>query len=741
MFSFAFTERLARLSARYRWLVLGGWLVAVAASLYLAMGIGDLLTTDQSTTVELEADRAERLIAERMGDDEERPELVVIQAQTRTVDDAAYESFVQDLAAGLRTMEDDVAGAITYFDTQDESLVSDDRRSTLMPVVLAGSDEPEEKAKVVRDYVRAHPQAGFAAYVTGEDSISLAFTEIAEADLQTAEVFGLPIALVILAIVFGALVAATIPVVLALLAIVVSVGVSAILAHQFDFSIFIVNVTTMIGLAVGIDYTLFIVERFRDERRAGYEKIDAIGRAGATASRTVLFSGLTVIVALAGMLIIPDSIFRSVATGAIIVVVVAVIAALTLLPAILSLLGDKVNALRIPFTGKRRGSEAEGGFWDRTARLVMAHPVVSVIASVALLLAAATPYLSITLGFAGISTIPSNTDVYKGFAILDSEFTGGLIEPTQIVVDVGDVSAPDIQRAIAGFRARLAGDDAFGASTVTISDAGDLAVVSVPMQGDPQGEEAFKALDRLRTDYVPAAFGDTTAEVSIGGETAGDDDYFELVKQYTPIIFAFVLGLSFIVLLVVFRSIVVPIKALIMNLLSVGAAYGLLVLVFQEGVGTGLLGFTQVDRIEAWVPLFLFAVLFGLSMDYHVFLLSRIRERYDETGDNRESIAFGVRSTASIITGAALIMVAVFAGFAMGDLVMFQQMGFGLAIAVLIDATLVRTVLVPASMVLLGDANWYLPKWLGWLPDMRLDHGAEGARPALHGPEAVAGGE
>jgi RND superfamily putative drug exporter len=230
---------------------------------------------------------------------------------------------------------------------------------------------------------------------------------------------------------------------------------------------------------------------------------------------------------------------------------------------------------------------------------------------------------------------------------------------------------------------------------------------------------------------VPAAFTEADAEISIGGETASSDDYFELVRQYTPIIFAFVLGLSFLVLLVVFRSIVVPIKALIMNLLSVGAAYGLLVLVFQEGVGASLLGFTQVDRIEAWVPLFLFAVLFGLSMDYHVFLLSRIRERYDQTGDNRESIAFGVRSTASIITGAALIMVAVFAGFAMGDLVMFQQMGFGLAIAVLIDATIVRTVLVPASMVLLGDANWYLPHWLAWLPDMRLEQNGQPEPPAL----------
>jgi RND superfamily putative drug exporter len=441
------------------------------------------------------------------------------------------------------------------------------------------------------------------------------------------------------------------------------------------------------------------------------------------------------------MLIIPDTIFRSISAGAIVVVIVTVIAALTLLPAVLSILGDRINAVRIPFTGGRRGSEAEGGFWDRLVRWVMAHPVLSAVTSVALLLAAAAPYLSIQLGFAGVTTMPPHTEAYKGFAILEEEFTGGLVEATTIVVDAPDVNAPEVSAAIASLEELLAGDDAFGPSSVERSPAGDLAVLATNIDGDPTGEPAFDALARLRDHYIPQAFAGVEAQVSVGGETAGSEDYFALIRQYTPIVFAFVLGLSFIVLLLVFRSVVVPIKALIMNLLSVGAAYGLLVLVFQEGIGADLLGFTQVERIEAWVPLFLFAVLFGLSMDYHVFLLSRIRERYDETGDNRESIAFGVRSTASIITGAALIMVAVFGGFAMGDLVMFQQMGFGLAVAVAIDATLVRSVLVPASMVLLGDANWYLPRWLSWLPEVRLEHGdAEAASSRLRGSTAAGGG-
>lgn len=736
---FSFTESLSRLSARRPWLTLAVCAVVVAIGAYFASGIGSSLTSDFGTTVELESDKADRLIAERMGEDEVSNELVVIRSDSLTVEDSEFRQYAVRIQASIEElMPAKVTGVVPYTDTAEEALVSESRKATIMLVSLAGSgDDLETNAHALRDAVREVREPDFETYVTGSESVGLAFTEIAESDLQTAEIFGLPIALIVLAIVFGALVAAGIPIIIALLSIVVAIGITALIGQQFTLSIFVVNVATMIGLAVGIDYTLFIIERFRDERRAGLEKSEAIAKAGATATRTVFFSGLTVIVALAGMLIIPDTIFRSIAAGAIIVVIVTVLASMTLLPAMLSILGDKVNAIRIPFVSRTKASE--GGMWDRISRVVMAHPVISVVVTVALLLAAATPYLSITLGFAGVSTLPSNTDVYRGFAILEEEFSAGLIEETRIVVDAPDVSEPAVVAAIARLRDALSGDDAFGASNVAVAERGDLAVVSVPINADPSSDAAFDALARLRTAHIPDAFDGVQAEVFVGGETAGNDDYFGLIKQYTPIVFSFVLGLSFIVLLLVFRSIVVPIKALLMNLLSVGAAYGLLVLVFQEGIGAELLGFQQVERIEAWVPLFLFAVLFGLSMDYHVFLLSRIRERFDETHDNRESIAFGVRSTASIITGAALIMVAVFAGFAMGDLVMFQQMGFGLAVAVLIDATIVRSVLVPASMVLLGDANWYLPSWLRWLPDINVEGSTKSAAKPLQGTP-VAGG-
>ncbi len=737
----SFTEHVSRWCASHPWLTLAFCLAVLVGGGYLASGIGDSLTTDAGNTVELESDKAERLIEERIGAGTGPTELVVVRSNNLAVEDLTFRRYVERIQAGLKELQPGtISATLSFYDTGDGSLVSPSRKATIIPVVLAGPDDDlESQAGDVRDAVAAIRDPAFETYVTGEESIGLTFTEIAEADLQTAELFGLPIAFVILAIVFGALVAAGIPVIVALLSILVSVGITAVIGQQFTLSIFVVNVATMIGLAVGIDYTLFIVERFRDERARGLDKVDAIARGGATAGRTVLFSGLTVIVALAGMLIIPDTIFRSIAIGAIIVVVVTIAASMTLLPAILSLLGDKVNAIRIPFTGRERSSEKEGGFWDRTSRFVMRHPIASVVVSVTILVIAAVPYLGIELGFAGVSTLPNDTDVYRGFVILEEEFTAGLIEQTDVVIDAPDVGAPEVQGGISRLRELLASDEAFGATTVTISERSDLVVVSMPINGDPTGEAAFDALNRLRTEHIASAFQGVDVDIYVGGETAGSDDYFELIQQYTPIVFAFVLGLSFLVLLVVFRSVVVPIKALLMNLLSVGAAYGLLVLVFQEGIGAELLGFQQVDRIEAWVPLFLFAVLFGLSMDYHVFLLSRVRERYDETHDNRESIAFGVRSTASIITGAALIMVAVFAGFAMGDLVMFQQMGFGLAIAVLIDATLVRTVLVPASMVLLGDANWYLPSWLQWLPRVSVEGTTSSEAPALQG-EPVAGG-
>lgn len=720
------TEALARASARRPWLTIGAWFALLVLSGFLIMNLlADALTTDADITTNPESAQAGKLIEDRLRGSQQINEIVIVQSDSATVEDPVFRRVVEGLYQDITALGPTVvASGTNYYQSGDESLVSDDRRITVLPFLMAGDfEDATDNIDQVLDVVRVPQADGFAVSIAGSASMGKDFEELAQSDLQTGEAFGIPIALVILALVFGALAASIIPVVLALLSIILAVAATAVLGQAFQLSFFVTNVITMIGLAVGIDYSLFIVSRYREERLRGLDKLEAIARAGSTASRTVLFSGVTVIIALLGMLIVPQSIFRSIAAGAVLVVVMAVAASLTLLPAVLSLLGDRVNWGRIPLVQRsqaRFDEQRPGGFWDRLARTVMRHPVLAFGASAGLLVAAAIPYFDINTGFSGVSTLPDSLPAKQAFLTLDREFSAGLVSPAQVVID-GQVNSPEVQQAVQRLESILTGDSAFGSPAYEANAAGDLALVEVPVAGDPNSSQAERAVERLREEYVPQAFNGVTARALVGGFTAENLDGFDMLARYTPIVFAFVLGLSFMLLMVVFRSIVVPIKAVIMNLLSVGAAYGLLVLVTQEGVGAGLFGFQQVESIEAWLPIFLFAVLFGLSMDYHVFLLSRIRERYDQTRDNTDAVVFGVRSTGRLITGAALIMVAVFAGFAAGDLVMFQEMGFGAGVAVLIDATIVRSILVPASMRLLGDWNWYLPSVLRWLPDMRVE--------------------
>jgi putative drug exporter of the RND superfamily len=397
---------------------------------------------------------------------------------------------------------------------------------------------------------------------------------------------------------------------------------------------------------------------------------------------------------------------------------------MTLLPAILGLLGDRVNSLRVPIIGRsiERGDyDHSGGFWDRTTRTVMRYPVVSLVAAVGVMLALAYPFINLHTGSAGVSTLPESTESYQAFTTLQEEFNFGAVAATEIVIHDGDITRPEVQAGIDRLEASLAQDPLYSDPTFESSPDNSTGLIEVGINADPTSDVAIDAVRELREETVPAAFAGVDAEVLVTGQTAGNIDYIDTTNEYTPYVFVFVLGLSFVLLTIVFRSLVVPLKAILMNLLSVAAAYGALVLVFQEGFLNEVFGFQQVDVIEAWVPLWTFSILFGLSMDYHVFLLSRIRERFNQTGDNTESVAFGVRTTAAIITGAALIMASVFAGFALGELVMFQQMGFGLAVAVILDATIVRSVLVPSAMQLLGKANWYLPPILRWLPEIKTD--------------------
>jgi RND superfamily putative drug exporter len=408
---------------------------------------------------------------------------------------------------------------------------------------------------------------------------------------------------------------------------------------------------------------------------------------------------------------------RSHAVGAIAAALVSVAAALTLMPALLGLLGDRVDALRIPVLG-RSARQPESRFWARIVRGVTARPLLGLVLVTAALLGLALPVLSMRNGEAGVETLPDRLAAKQGYLALNAAFPGETTDPVEIVVD-GDAGSPAVREGMERLKRELARSKLFGPPQTETSRTADLTLLTVPIQGDPLSEQAVDAVRELRSEQLRAAF--PNIEVLVAGDTAEAIDEADTMSRWLPIVIALVLGLSFVLLTIAFRSLVVAAKAIAVNLLSVGAAYGLLVLVFQEGVGNDLFGFPQVDAIEAWVPLFLFAVLFGLSMDYHVFLLSRIRERYRQTRDNRDAIVHGVSSTGRLITGAALIIIAVFSGFARGDLVMFQQMGFGVAVALLLDATVVRLVLVPAAMELLGDRNWYLPSWLRWLPDIQVE--------------------
>lgn len=734
MFGWMSTEGLARRAARRPWRAVGAWLTIVVVAMVSASGLSNVLATGEEVTGSTEAAQAYRLVEERLRADTPESEFVVVE-----VDDPATLLAVVDEAVVALGALPEVAGVASHLDGN-PGMVAPDGRTALVQVTLADYDDVAKAGKPVVEVIEnLDARDGMRVTVVGAGSLAVEFQHLAKETLERGELIGLAIGLVILLGVFGAAVAAGLPVILALTSIVLAMGLTAIVGRVIELSTFVTNMITMIGLAVGIDYSLFIVQRFREERERGLEVVEAVAAAGATASRAVFFSGIAVVIALSGLLIMPNPIFRSLGLGAILVVIAAVGAALTLLPAILGVLGDRVNSLTLP--RRRRRTERESTTWDRVTRAVTAHPVMSVVVTSAVLLGTSSFVAQIDLGTNGISALPEESNVRHAYEVLNTTFGGGATT-TQVVIDAPSVDTPAVAAAVTVLRDRLGVDSFYGDITVEQAPSGDLVLVTAATRGDYASNEARTALRALRDEIVPATFAGIPARVLVGGDTAFMVDTVAETRAYMPAVFGFVLSFSFVLLMVVFRSIVVPVKAVLMNLLSVGAAYGAIVLVFQKGVGADLLGFQQLPVIESWLPLFLFSVLFGLSMDYHVFLLSRIKERYDQTGDNAEAVEHGLRSTGSIITGAAAIMVAVFGGFALGDLAMFQQMGFGLAVAVIVDATVIRSVLVPASMELLGDRNWYFPRWLEWLPRLDIEGVSQEAAPGQPGvtPALAEGG-
>jgi RND superfamily putative drug exporter len=730
-------QALVSACARHPWRTIGAWIAAVvvAAAAIVAL-LGGSLTTEGNPTNNPQSQRAKDALEAAFPPTVNAAitDIVVVRSSRYTVDAPRFRALVRKLASDVRRASD-VDSVRSYLDSRDPSLVAKDRHAAMVQFAASSDGGIDD---IVGEVQRADASPAFAVAVTGQETLSRDFNELSQSDLQNGELrVGLPAALIILLLVFGAVVAGLVPLLITLPSIVVALGLVAVLAHVFSLSVFVINMLTGMGLALAIDYALFVVSRFREERGRGREKLDAIGASAVTANRAVVFSGTTFVIAMFGMLIVPSSIMRSLAVGAILVGIVSVIASATLLPALLGLLGDGIDRLRIPLIGRRslEASNPEGRFWGAIVRTVLRRPGLSLALSVAVLLAVASPIFGLRIGTSGVTALPDRFESKQGFAALQRAFPGATSDPVEVVVAEG-AAQPAARSALAQLRTKLAADPRFGPGEIDRAPNGRVALLSVPVRGDPSGDDAVAAVRDLRSTIVPSAFEHTDAEVLVGGTTSENIDYFDSVIGPAPWVIALVLALTFVFLTVVFRSVVVAGTAVVLNLLSVGAAYGLLVLVFEHGVGAGLLGFTQVDTIEAWVPLFLFSVLFGLSMDYQVFLLSRIRERFDQTGDTVGSVTFGVASTARIITGAALIIVAVFAGFASGELIMFQQMGFGVAAALLIDATIIRSVVLPSTMKLLGDWNWYLPRWLTWLPRLEVEGDAReqhpsAARPAL----------
>jgi len=745
MASFLSTAGLARMSARHPWRTLGAWLVV----LIVAGAISSLVGLNSTTEVVLqnnpESEQGwDALAAHGLRDERPMTETVIVHSDSQKVTDPEFKATVEQLTTAFRSSPDMVASVTNYYEVAAgnpegaTSLVSEDQTTTIIPVTLAGDlDYAVKRAPdflAILDDQRAG-SPGFEVLTVGDGSLNEEINTIAEEDLARGEGIGVVVALAILVVVFGALVAAGLPILLAIVAIATAFGMTALVSTFGELSFLVTNMISMIGLAVGIDYALFIVDRYREERRHGEPRQAAIAVAGATASRAVFFSGLTVILALLGLFIVPNNIYRSFSIGAVLVVLAAVAASLTLMPAMLSLLGDKIewprrrsyDAATVAAQERWDHETIHTGFWGTITRVVMRRPIVFTVAATALLLLPAIAFLDIEYGASGPSSLPEETESRAAFEILATDFSAGLVEPVEFVVE-GPVDDPAVQQGIDGFVQMLAaertrdGQPLFGAPAITTSDDREVTLISVPLTLAPDSTAAFDAITYVRAELVPAAEAAMPGtEILVTGQIANSTDFFEARETYTPYVFAFVLGLSFLLLLVVFRSLVIAVKAILMNLLSVGATYGLIVLVFQKGYTAGFFGFQKVEAIEAWLPLMLFTILFGLSMDYHVFLLSRVKEHYDLTKDNRESVAVGLQATARIITGAALIMVAVFAGFAAGRMTALQQTGFGLGVAILIDATIVRSILVPSAMALLGDRNWYLPRWLGWLPRVHLE--------------------
>jgi uncharacterized membrane protein YdfJ with MMPL/SSD domain len=719
--------RMARWSAQHRKKAIFGWLAFVIVA--FVFGNGMIKTLEDQEAGVGESGRADKAVFDAFP--KKAGENVMIHSDTLDAETVAFKAVVKDVTSALRDTKgvENIQGPYSG----KANSVSADGHSALVSYELPG-DTAETKKSIdapvaaLEDAAKANPDFRIEWY--GSASTEKEFQKTIQSDLHKAEFLSLPFTLAILLVAFGTFVAAGLPILLALSAVIGTMGLLGPLSALSPVSDSINSVILLIGLAVGVDYALFYIRREREERAAGKGYEAALEAAAATSGRAVLISGFTVMTAMSGMYLAGAAEFASFATGTIVVVAMAMLGSLTVLPALLSKLGPRIDKGRVPLVGRLKARAAKVNLWGRMTDRVLKHPLRYAIVTGGLLVALALPALDMHTAAGGDESLPQDMEVVQTINRVKEDFPSAG-NSAEVVVEAKDATAEPIATAIDRLEAETAKQkDLYkGEVDVELSPDKSVAVVHVPTAGTGHDGPSMDALADLRENVVPSTLGQVEgAEVSVSGDAAQTKDFNDSMKSHLPYVFGLVLGAAFLLLLVTFRSIVIPIKAVVLNLLSVGAAYGVLTLVFQNEWAERLLDFNSSGSIVPWLPLFLFVILFGLSMDYHVFILTRVREAYDRGMSTEQAISHGIKTTAGVVTSAAVVMVGVFSIFATLSLLDFKQMGVGLAVAVLLDATIIRGILLPASMKLLGDWNWYLPRSLGWLPKVTREPQVEPAR-------------
>jgi uncharacterized membrane protein YdfJ with MMPL/SSD domain len=709
-----FAARVGRWSVQHRRKAILGWLAFVFVSMVIGFNLVPQKNLENGEGMPGESGKAGQVLKDAYR--EKAGEQVLIQSKSLEATDSQFKAAVADVTQRLERTKgvDNVA----------TEAISKDGHSALVTFELPG-DQMTTKENVVGSLAAVHAaqQANPELRIqeTGDASIDKATKDKSNKEMGSHMFMTLGLTLIILLFTFGALVAAGIPVLLGLTSVLATLGLLGPVSQLAPVDPSVMQVVLLIGMAVGVDYSLFYVKREREERAAGRDGDAAIEAASATSGRAIVISGFTVMVAMAGMYLGGISNFASFATGTIIVVAVAMLGSLTVLPATLSKLGNRLEKGRVPLLGRLRNRVGSVGIWSRVLDRVLRRPLVSAIVATGVLVALTVPVLGIQTSLGGTDDNSRDLQVMRTYDRIQAAFPSeGSAE--MVVIKADDATSAKVVSGIEALESEAAARPALfeGKPSVELSADKTVASVTLPTTGNGTDDLSNKAVAALRDDIVPSTIGQVDGvEAYTTGEAAATGDFNDAMIGHLPYVFAFVLSAAFLLLLVTFRSIVIPIKAIVLNLLSVGSAYGLLTLVFQNGLGEALgLG---SGPIAAWLPLFLFVILFGLSMDYHVFILTRVREAFDRGMSTEEAVAHGIKSTAGVVTSAAIVMVAVFSMFALSSELQMQQMGIGLAAAVLIDATIIRGVLLPSVMTLLGDANWYLPQKLGWLPKVTVE--------------------